>query len=106
MGPELIALVTLVVIAVGMLYLLWEMRQLRLFMRVSYDGIRTLQLTALRAIKDNMSGSDGSSPSSSMGDVPHRDHEYVDQDLRWEVQKLEFYNVVDKIFYELYEVLV
>ena len=106
MGPELIALVTLVVIAVGMLYLLWEMRQLRLFMRVSYDGIRTLQLTALRAIKDNMSGSDGSSPSSSMGDVPHRDHEYVDQDLRWEVQKLEFYNVVDEIFYELYEVLV
>ena len=66
-------------------------------MRVSYDGIRTLQLTALRAIKDNMSGSDGSSPSSSMGGVPHRGHEYVDEDLVLEAQKIEFYNVFHEI---------
>ena len=79
---------------------------MRLFMRVSYDGIRTLQLTALRAIKDNMSGSGDSSPSSTDGNLPLRGHEYVDEDLGWEVQKLEFYNVVDEILYELYEVLV
>ena len=97
--------IALVTLALSLWWMVWEMRQLGVLMSVNYEGIRVLQETALRAIRDRLDSSDEDDPPSSDDcNLPFDGHgDFVDEDLRKIVGRFKIgcYNLDHEILYGL-----